>query len=132
MPDDNKRLNLRGLEYFWEKIRQHSQGVKYGTTAYWNDRRDYIPERGTIVVYSDYAQETIDGNLVDIPNIKVGDGLAYLIDLPFIEDDLRKIVDEHIDDDVIHITQQERLFWNNKVRVDPNDLSNENLILTTL
>lgn len=129
---DNKRLNLRGLEYFWEKIKQQSHGIKFGTTAYWNSRRDFIPENGEPIIYSDYAHETIDGQEVDIPNIKIGDGLAYLIDLPFIEDDLRKIVDEHISDDIIHITEQERLFWNNKVRVDPNDLSNENLILTTL
>lgn len=82
------------------------------TTVNWNSHIDFIPSAGAIVIYSDYA-ETEDG--VKIPNIKIGDGLAYLIDLPFVADDLREIVMSHIISSTMHITAAERNSWNNKV-----------------
>lgn len=92
------------------------------TTASWNAHIDYIPPKGAIVAYSDYS--IIDG--VDIPNFKISDGLAYLIDQPFVGDDVREIINEHIRDTTIHITAAEREKWNNKVscsliRLDENE-----------
>lgn len=85
--------------------------ILYDTTSNWNSQRDFIPTQGSIVVYSDYA--TVDGT--DVPNIKIGDGLAYLIDLPFVEDDLREDLLNHINNTTVHITAAERSSWNNKV-----------------
>lgn len=93
--------------------------VLYASTATWNSKPKTLSKAGFIYIYSDYR----DGK----PAIKIGDGKAYLIDLPFIDDDFV----EHINNNVIHITQEERDNWNNKVRcyIDPN---NENrLIFTT-
>lgn len=93
--------------------------VLYASTATWNSKPKTLSKAGYIYIYSDYR----DGK----PAIKIGDGKAYLIDLPFTDDEFV----EHINNNVIHITQEERDSWNNKVRcyIDPN---NENrLIFTT-
>ena len=47
----------------------------------------------------------------DVPGIKIGTGNAFVLDLPFIDIKYAR----HIADNVIHITQEEREFWNNKV-----------------
>jgi hypothetical protein len=97
--------------------------IYYNTTAYWNSRPQLIAQRGYIYVYSDYKQS--EGE--DIAGIKVGDGISYLIDMPFID----KPLDDHIADTVKHITSAERESWNNKVRcfVDPEN--QENIVFTT-
>ena len=97
--------------------------VYYNTTAYWNSRPDLIAKRGYVYVYSDYKQ--VDNQ--NVAGIKVGDGTSYLIDMPFID----KPLDEHIANTVVHITAEERAFWNDKVRcfVDPDNEGN--LIFTT-
>lgn len=97
--------------------------IYYNTTDYWNSRPQLIAKRGYIYVYSDYKQSEEE----DIAGIKVGDGISYLIDMPFID----KPLDDHIADTVKHITSAEREFWNDKVRcfVDPEN--QENIIFTT-
>ena len=84
------------------------------TTAEWNLEPTLISELNSLYIYTDY--KTVDG--VVIPGIKIGDGLAYVIDLPFATD-------------VGGVTEEEKAFWNNKVSafMDPYDL--ENLILST-
>ena len=66
-----------------------------------------------------------------IPAVKIGDGLAYLIDLPFIDASVTRLM-EHINNTQIHITQAEREFWNNKVRCDDDGLiqGGETLVFT--
>ena len=97
--------------------------IYYNTTTYWNSHPQLIAKKGYIYVYSDYKQS--EGE--DIVGIKVGDGLSYLIDMPFID----KPLDDHIADNIKHISNEERTFWNNKVRcfIDPND--EQNIIFTT-
>ena len=69
-----------------------------------------------------------DGSIVDVPAIKVGDGVSLLIDAPFMlsADDQDWI--DHINNHTIHITQAEREYWNNKVASNVNE-NNEELIL---
>ena len=83
------------------------------TTAGWNAKRDLISVKDTVYVYTDF--DVVDGKRV--PNIKIGDGNAYLIDLPFIA--------------TSGVSEKQITFWNNKVSViiDPTDP--ENLILYT-
>lgn len=99
--------------------------VLIDTTEHWNAKIDYIPARGTIIVYSD--RRVIDG--VAYPAIKIGDGGAYLIDLPFIGDDnTAEIIDQlndHINNKEIHVTKEEKEYWNNKL---DSELDGENLI----
>lgn len=96
-----------------------SSDIQIHTTSYWNQQISYIPPAGTLIIYSDYS--ILDNK--EVPNFKVGDGLAYVVDLPFIEDDLRAQLIEHIDNSSIHVTAQEKQNWNNKVFVNAEQIS---------
>lgn len=105
--------------------------IHYGTTEHWNSLPDLVGKKSHIYVYSDYAETEIDGEMVSVPNIKIGDGSAYLIDNPFITKSVEDILNLHIEDNSVHISDAERDFWNEKVRcyIDPGNP--ENVIFTT-
>ena len=116
-------LDPTGLSQYDTLIKQYIADteitkVLYADTATWNSQAQLVSQQGYIYIYSDYKQDS-SGN--DIPGIKVGDGNAYLIDLPF----STKLIDEHIADAIIHITSAERDFWNNKVTcyIDENNIT---------
>ena len=106
---------------------------KRDTTANWNAARGFIPLEGELIVYNDYAtiRKVINGVEQDVvvPAIKIGDGRAYVQDLPFVNDDLRNQILNHINNPEIHVTMAEKLFWNNKLNVDDSsEVVNEALI----
>lgn len=82
--------------------------ILFGTTAEWDAQSQLQSAANTIYVYKDHKR---DSQNRAIAGIKVGDGNAYLIDLPFTDE----VEMEHISDTDIHITAAERLAWNNKV-----------------
>lgn len=100
--------------------------IKHDTTENWNNAIGFIPLPGELIVYDDYETKTYQveeyGEMVtktvNIPNVKVGTGNAYVQDLAFINDDIRDIVMQHIHDYDVHVTLQEKVFWNNKVNID--------------
>ena len=96
------------------------------TKQHWNSQLGLISEKNAIYVYTDYA--IIDGD--PVPAIKIGDGLAYVIDLPFVSDDTRAQILSHIGDPIPHISSEERSLWNNKVTAYISAIDPENLILT--
>lgn len=98
--------------------------IKYGTKAYWGENLDFIPGKGEVIIYTDYAK--VDG--VNVPAFKIGDGLAYLVDLPFVSDDIRDRLIKHIQDMARHISDEERSAWNNKVRCY---LDGDTIVFTT-
>ena len=114
----------------WE---DKDDAVHIDTTAHWNAQRELIAREKNIYVYTDHS--VVDG--VAIPAVKIGDGLAYLIDLPFVSSDVEKyenirgLLLEHIDDDVRHITAAERNAWNNKVTCFISQDDPTNLVFTT-
>lgn len=90
------------------------------TTANWNAARSFIPMRGEIIVYTDHGQmDDGYGNTINVPGIKVGDGSAYLVDLPFVGDESRYAIlqelRQHTNDWSIHVTAEDRERWNNKL-----------------
>lgn len=97
---------------------------KRDTTANWNAARGMVPLAGEVIIYTDYKtiQKEIDGEMrnVIIPGIKIGDGQTYVQDLPFIDEGLRDRLLDHIDNQDIHVSLQDKLFWNNKLNVDDN------------
>lgn len=105
--------------------------IHYGTTDQWNSQPDLVGKKGHIYVYSDFGETEIDGETVSVPNIKIGDGNAFLIDNPFITASVDDIINTHISDTNIHITADERDFWNEKVRCYINPDNPENVIFTT-
>ena len=95
--------------------------VLFNTAAGWNAQPTLQSQVNTIYVYTDYR--TVNNQ--NVAGIKVGDGNAYLIDIPFTD----AIATAHIADTTRHITQAEREFWNNKVSA--YYAGTEQLILTT-
>ena len=84
-----------------------------------------------LYIYTDYKTIEKDGQQYLLPGLKVGDGTSYLIDLPFLNSGdnsaINQIIMDHINNNVIHITQNERSFWNSKLNYQ-SQLINETLI----
>ena len=102
-----------------------STKIRINTTANWDADKSYVPDAGVLIIYTDGATE---GDK-PVPKIKVGDGNAYLIDLPFSDIDIKNLLDEHISNQTIHITDDERASWNDKVSISVNQ-ANEEVIFT--
>ena len=120
--------SVNGVELSGDKTAEDLQIVSENTTAGWNSMPQYIPKRGEICIYTDY--ETIQdeqGNDIVCPGVKIGDGNAYLIDMPFAGAETRYKLLEHKENATIHVSQQDRSFWNNKINCD---VSGEELIFT--
>lgn len=96
--------------------------LKRDTTVNWDNARGFIPLEGELIVYNDYAtiRKIVNGNEQDVvvPAIKIGDGRAYVQDLPFVNDELRDQILNHINNPEIHVTKAEKLFWNNKININ--------------
>ena len=113
--------------------------VKRDTTENWNNALGFIPLQGEIIVYEDFDSYEVEeyGQTVTkyIPNIKIGTGNAYVQDLAFVDDKTRSLLMEHISNQDIHVTLQDKTFWNNKINVDDayekvhDELIDETLIL---
>lgn len=108
------------IEILTERL---NKAVYYNTTANWNAQTSLVSELKSIYIYSDY--KLVNGEY--IPGIKIGDGDAYVVDLPFIDADLT----QHIADAAIHVSAADRLNWNNKVRCIIDETDTELLIFTT-
>lgn len=75
------------------------------TTENWNKKASLISELNTVYVYVDHQTKTDEeGKEIWIPGIKIGDGKAYLIDLPFSDE----LMIAHINDLGIHVTSEEK------------------------
>lgn len=109
----NKKITDFGIPY-----------VFYNTVANWDSDPTKITIKNAVYVYTDYRQDELGNN---VPGIKIGDGLGYLIDSPFIDGDYY----EHIKNKVIHVTAEDKQRWNDKVRcyIDIDDT--EKLVFTT-
>lgn len=106
------------------------QGIYYNTKAGWNSQPSLIAEEGAIYIYKDYSTIS-DGNTTkNVPALKIGDGTSYLIDMPIVNGDIADILSEHISNVVIHVTSDDKTFWNNKssAYIQPNET--ETLVLS--
>jgi hypothetical protein len=112
-----------------DKIKLDSIGIHYNTTHYWDCQIGYIPKAGEIIIYSDYQVVEIDGHTQYIPGIKVGSGNGYVQDLAFLGNSDTELLAQHISDNLRHINEGERNFWNNKINInDASEVVNETLI----
>lgn len=98
---------------------------KVDTTAHWNAATGFIPLKGETIIYSDY-DTAIPG--VTLPGIKIGDGLAYVQDLPFLNYTKASEILAHLSDDDIHVTTSEKTFWSNKLNIETETVVGETLI----
>lgn len=103
-------LNKQGVRLLWEKINELLKtklNFEIDTVANWATRGMKESKEGWIYIYKDYMpfEDTY------IPGIKVGTGNAYIVDLPFTD----AIYAQHILDSQIHVSQQDRQRWDNKI-----------------
>lgn len=120
-----------GKLYIGDKEISGGAAIHYGTTAYWDSQSTLIGENNHIYVYTDYTTITSNGETKNVPNIKIGDGNAYLIDNPFITTSVEQLINLHINDTTQHITAEERTIWNNKIRCYLSENNNETIVFTT-
>lgn len=104
-----------------------SSKILYDTTEHWNSTPQLIAKKGYIYIYSDY-KTTQEGKT--ICGIKIGNGINFLIDLAFEDEQLSEELEAHIQDQQIHITAAERLFWNNKITTNDELVQGTNLIFS--
>ena len=102
----------------------HIPKIYFDTKENWASQTSLVSEKDAIYVYTNNHVDS-QGNLN--ASAKIGDGLAYVVDLPFVDSGIW----EHIYDTAIHITNAERLFWNNKVRCFYSEVQKNNLVFTT-
>lgn len=95
--------------------------IYYNTTDEWSKQTTLVSEYGALYVYSDF---TVEDNKT-IPNFKVGDGAAYVVDLPFIT--LR--YDNHINNTSIHLSTEQSKKIEDSICVKINENDNEELVL---
>ena len=115
--------DLNGSRFFIDE-----DDILYDSTENWSYRTTFIPRRGQIIIYSDGYTDS-EGNKV--PGIKIGDGLAYGVDLPFITkryDSMLVALNNHATNSGIHITQEEKEFLCNQAVTC--SYSNETLTFT--
>lgn len=97
-------------EFFGEMGR-----VSIGTVESWASEPTFVPERGMFIVYMNRSVI----NNIEYPGVKIGDGNAYVADLPFAGDDVANNIlaqlNLHANDTNIHVTSAEKQFWNNKL-----------------
>lgn len=110
--------------------------MKRDTTANWNNARGFVPLQGEIIIYTDYqtVTELVNGVQVtkNVPGIKVGDGNAYVQDLPFTDQELREALMAHIANTDVHVTLNDKAFWNNKLNYDSTLENSGQLVGETL
>lgn len=107
----------------WELVGDITgKNIMIGTTAEWDSHSNYVAPEGTICIYTDRGSYINNGTTIVVPGIKISDGSAYVTSLPFVGDDMiaavRAELNNHINDEVKHITAQERTFWNNKINTE--------------
>ena len=119
------------------------RSIQYHTEAEWNAQQTLLTAEGALYIYSDHTKviDPTTGEVTVIPAIKIGDGVSYLSQLPFIGgggaspeveeklDELTDTVDEHISDSPIHVSDEDRDEWNSKIRARIDSENTENLVL---
>lgn len=105
-----------------EELKLEMPKIEFGTQEYWNSQRTLIGVKNTIYVYTNCIQY----DNYNLARIKIGDGSAYLIDAPFIDAPYY----EHIHNDDIHVTLEEKAFWNDKVTCYLSLTDEETVIFT--
>jgi hypothetical protein len=103
------------------------QGIYYDTKDGWNAQSTLVAEQGAIYIYKDYSVSS-DGK--DVPALKIGDGTSYLIDMPIVNGDVADMLLEHINNAVIHVTADDKTFWNNKSSAYLDQSTTETLVLS--
>ena len=113
-------LELEGLKKYDALLKQHIPII--GTTAYFEGVKTTVPPRGQLVIFSDLRSIEVTNSdssksTITSAGIKVGDGEKTIEQLPFID----WFYWDHINDKNIHVTSEQKKFWNNKITCKVDD-----------
>ena len=96
-----------------DSLLQSSASIETHTSNEWaGDAGRVISSAHTFYIYDDGHGS--------VPRIKMGDGLAYISDLPFLDEGIWDELSSHINNSDIHVTLNDKLSWWNKLNVDDN------------
>lgn len=109
------------LDYLEDAVIASGAKIYYDTSENWNKKSSLISEKGSLYIYSD----KFSSGDIPIPAIKVGDGNAYVIDLPFTSD----ILNDHINNMVVHLSARDRWKLENSVCAEMSQVDEEELKL---
>lgn len=119
-----KYLDSDGVAYLWRKLKNNlsNKMIYYSKKkADWDANRDLVSQKDALYIYSDYKLIEQDGKQIYMPGIKIGDGTSYLIDLPFANQnknsEIEDLLLDHINNRIVHISAEQRDFWNNKLNL---------------
>ena len=107
-------LELEGLKKYHALLKEHFP--IFCTTADFENVKTTVLPTGHLFILTDLRSIEItksDGSKSTITSagIKVGDGIKTIEQLPFID----WFYWDHINDANIHVTAEEKTFWNNKI-----------------
>ena len=126
-----KYLDPDGVLYLCAKIKNLDRDkitYRAKTKEEWNLNKAQIAQKNVLYIYTNFKIIQKDNEQIAIPGIKIGDGKTYLIDMPFLNDHsyLEDMILEHINNKSIHVSAEDRMFWNNKLNLN---LQGQNLTL---
>lgn len=114
-------LEIEGLKKYDALLKQHIPII--GTTAYFEGVKTTVPPRGQLVIFSDLRSIEVTNSdssksTITSAGIKVGDGIKTIEQLPFID----WFYWDHLNDANIHVTAEEKTFWNNKISCEVSEV----------
>ena len=109
-------LELEGLKKYDALLKKHIP--IFCTTDDFEDMKTTVPSIGQLFILTDLRSITkSDGTTITSAGIKVGDGIKTIEQLPFID----WFYWDHINDANIHVTAEQKTFWNNKITCEVLD-----------
>ena len=81
----------------------------------WASSSFTMSHKGQIYVY---IKQNQDNEEITSARVKIGDGKTFILNLPFVDDFVKELLNNHIQDIDVHTTLIEKTFWNNKINID--------------
>ena len=109
-------LELEGLKKYDALLKKHIP--IFVTPDKVEIMKSIKPELGQLVIFTNLRERTkSDGTTITSAGIIVGDGIKTIEQLPFID----WFYWDHINDKNIHVTAEQKTFWDNKISCDVDD-----------
>ena len=118
MAENSKKfyLELEGLKKYDAQLKKHIP--IFVTPDKVEIMKSIKPELGQLVIFTNLRErKKSDGTTITSAGIIVGDGEKTIEQLPFID----WFYWDHINDANIHVTAEEKTFWNNKISCEVLD-----------
>lgn len=125
-------LDKAGVIFLRDKIKEitnNKMTYQMRTMEEWNQDPMFMSKQGVLYIFTNCGY---NGEGQPLTGLKIGDGTSYVIDLPFISGGTipSQQIEEHLQNEIIHITMAERNSWNNKVTAYISNIQNETIVFS--